>query len=664
VTVISYRLWRERFASDPRILGKTQRLNGVPHTIVGVAPEGFNGTFVGYAMQFWVPASMQETFDRAGYKLEDRGARWVESFVRLKPGVSRQQAQLELAAVARRLEAAYPETNKGRGIELFPLWNSPFNNAGALLPTLRIGLLVALLVLLIACANVSNLLLVRSIARRNEIATRLAIGASRARLVRQLLTEGLILASLSGAAGLLVAYGCRNLLALVLPPRGVPLNLPAALDWRVLAASSAVCLLTTLLFGLGPVWSSTRVDLASAIKAERGGVVRGSGRSRVQSSLVLLQVSLSFVLLVVTGLLVRSVFAMRDATPGFEIQTVLMSGIDLSSNGYDSTRQKTFQDELIQRVQATAGVQSAAFARVPPFSYRTFSSAPLAIEGYAAAPDEQPVADYDEVGPGYLATLGIALVAGREFSPSDDESSPPVAVVNEAMAARYWPAQNPVGRSFQLKERRLEVVGVAATVKYESLVERAKPFFYVPLRQNPSGAVVLHVRTSQPPGPMAASLARHVHALDPSLAPAGLVTMREQIDSKSGAQTAALWLVGLLGGLALLLASIGLYGVMSYAVSNKTPELGLRMALGAAGADVSRLVMWQGLRLTAGGVTLGAAIALPATRLLGNLLYKVGPRDALVFGAAVATMVMASAASCVLPALRASRTDPARALRE
>jgi predicted permease len=372
---------------------------------------------------------------------------------------------------------------------------------------------------------------------------------------------------------------------------------------------------------------------------------------------------LSFVLLVVTGLLLKSLAGMRAASPGFQVENVWLSAIDLSSAGYDRARQRTLQDELIDRVQGMGGVQSASFARVPPFSYRTFSSAPIAIDGYQGAPDEQPVADYDEVSPGYLATLGIALNSGRTLSLTDDESSLPVAVVNEAMAARYWPGLDPVGRTFELKGRRLAVVGVAATVKYGSLVERSKPFFYVPLRQNPSGSVVLHLRTTQPPAVMSAALAGEIHRLDPSLAPAGLVSMREQMDSKSGAQTAALWLVGVFGGLALLLATIGLYGVMSYAVSQSTPELGLRMALGAGGWDLLRLVMRHGLSLTAGGLVIGATTALLTTRLLGDLLYRVGPRDPVAFSAALATMALASLASCALPALRAARTDPLRALR-
>jgi macrolide transport system ATP-binding/permease protein len=287
VVVISYQLWRDRFKGDPQIIGKVQRLDNVPHTIIGVAPEGFYGTFVGWAMQFWVPASMEENFESGGYKLEDRGAQWVESYVRLKPGVTRAQAQQEISAIAKRLENRYPATNRGRGIELWPLWQTPFNNAGTLLPTLQIMLAVVALVLLIACANVGNLLLVRSFARRHEMSVRLAIGASRARLFRQLLTEGLILAALGAGGGLLVAYWCRHALVLLLPARsGVAMYLPGQIDWRVTAMSAGICLGATLIVGLFPALQTRKLELAGALKAESSSVAGAGGRARMRAGLV------------------------------------------------------------------------------------------------------------------------------------------------------------------------------------------------------------------------------------------------------------------------------------------------------------------------------------------------------------------------------------------
>jgi macrolide transport system ATP-binding/permease protein len=665
VTVISYQLWKGRFKGDPQIVGKTQRLNGVMHTIVGVTPEGFYGTFVGWAMQFWVPASMEETFEDGVYKLEDRSARWIEAYVRLKPGVTLSQAQQELSAVAKRLEHDYPATNRGHGIKLWPLWQTPFNNAHTLLPTLEIMLAVVVLVLLIACANVGNLLLVRSFARRHEMTVRLAIGAGRGRLLKQLFTEGLILSAFGAVGGILVAHWCRHALVLLFPARGgVAMHLPGEIDWRVLALSAGVCLLATLLFGLVPAIQTGRIDLAGALKSDATGVVGGKGRAWVRSGLVVLQVSLSFVLLVGTGLLLQSLQRIRNFSPGFSTHDVLETAVNLVPAGYDAQQAQTFEDELLERVKALPGVESAAFARMTPLSYGSYSSTPIVVDGYEPPPEEQPTVQYNEIGPNYFTTMGIPLVSGREFTRADDEKSALVAVVNETMITRYWRGRNPIGERLQVKGRWMRVVGVAKDSKYESVREAPKPFFYVPLRQNFSPGAGLYIRTPLNPETMATALAREVHTLDGSLALYEVITLQEQLDRSTSPQMVAVTLVGILGGLALLLAAIGLYGVMSCAVSQSTRELGLRMALGADTSNLLRLVLSRGLALTAGGMLLGAVSALGFTRLLGNLLYNVSPRDPLAFGAALVMMTVAALAACFLPAWRATRTDPATVLRD
>ena len=663
VTVISHQLWQGRYRGDPAIIGRTQMFNGVEHTIVGVAPEGFYGTFVGYAFQFWVPASMQETFDSTGFKLENRGERWIEGFARLKPGVSRAQAQAEISVVAKRLEAEYPATDRGRGIRLFPLWQAPFNGARLLLPTLRIAFGVAVFVLLIACGNVGNLLLVKSIARRHEMTVRLAIGAGRGRLVRQLLTEGMILAALAGTAGLALAYWLRNALIVLYPPLAGTMRLAGAIDWRVLGASAGVCLVSTLFVGLVPALQARKIDLSSALKSESGGVVSGSGIPRLRSSLVLLQVSLSFLLLVGAGLLLQSMQRLRRASPGFSADTVLVSGLDLLSAGYDRNRARLFQDALMARVQTLPGVESAAYSRIRPFGLRSYSEASIGVDGYQPGPDEQPTVEFNETGPAYLATLGIPLLAGREFTLADDETAPPVAVVNDVLAALYWRGADPIGKRLRVNGRWATVVGVARVAKYRSLLESPTPFFYVPLRQNPSTTVTLALRTSRGAAALAPALLGEIHALAPNLGLDELISMREQVDRSTASQRIAVTLLGAFGVLALILAAIGLYGVMSHAVTQSSRELGLRMALGAGAADVRRLVLSRGLRLTAAGVTLGAAAALALTRLLGYLLYGVSPRDPLAFGSALAVMAIAAAVACLLPARRAARTDPLRALR-
>jgi predicted permease len=665
VAVISFQLWQGRFHSDPQIIGKTQRLNGIMHTIVGVAPEGFYGTFVGWRMNFWVTVSMEDIFEAGGYKLEDRGARWIEAYARLKPGVSPAQARQEFAAISSRLEAEYPATNRGRDIRFWPLWQTPFNNAATLLPTLQIMLVVVTFVLLIACANVGNLLLVRSFARRHEMSVRLAVGAGRTRLWKQLLTEGLVLSLFGAMGGLLLAYWCRHLLVLLFPTRaGVQMHLPGELDWRVLALSAGMCLLTTVLLGVVPAMQTGKIDLASSMKMGSAGVVGGRGRARARSGLVSVQVSLSFVLLVGTSLLMQSLLKIRTTSPGFTTRGVQETTIDLVSAGYNPARAQTFQDALLDRVRALPGVESAAFAKMTPLSYVSSASAPIVVDGYAPPPEESPTVDYNEIGPDYFVTMGIPLVAGREFTRADDEKAAPVAVVNETMAQRYWNGRNSLGERLQFKGRWLRVVGIVKDSKYSSVREEPTPFFFVPVRQNSLRASVLNIRTPLALQTMATALAREVHAFDANLAPYEVITLQEQLERSTSPQMVAVTLVGVLGGLALLLAAIGLYGVISYAVNQSTRELGLRIALGARAGDLLRLVFSQGLVLITAGVVIGATAALGLTRLMGSLLYKVSPRDPVAFGSAFLVITISSFAAVLFPALRAAGTDPARALRE
>ena len=663
VAVISYETWQNRFRGDPDVVGKTQVLAGLPHTIVGVAPEGFYGTFVGYAFQFWVPASMQGQFDAGVYKLEDRGARWIEGYLRLKPGVTIEQAQAEMSSIAARLEAEYPETNRGRGVRLYLLWQTPFNNAGALLPTLGVALVVVVAVLLIACANVGNLLLLRGFARQQEMTIRLSLGVGRARLVRQLMTEGLILAAIAAAGGLVVARWLRDALALLTPPRGgVLLRLPGEIDWRVIAASAALCVVSTMLFALAPAMIASNVDLAGALK-EEACVVGGRRSAWIRSTLVLVQMALSFVLLVGGALLIESLLAVRAASPGFSTDGVLTTSVDLFTAGYQPQRAKVFQDALIDRLQTLAGVESAAFSRMTPFSYRSYGTAPIAVDGYDAPPDRQPTADYNEIGPAFLATLGIPLVSGREFTRADDEAAPLVAVVDETMAAQFWRGLDPVGRRVQVRGRWMTIVGVARTARYRNLLETPSPFFYVPLRQNFSAVAALHVRTRQSAASLRPALVREIHALDPNIAPSELISMREQVERTTAAQRISVTILVVFGAIAVMLAAVGLYGVMAATVSQRARELALRMALGARAEDLVTLVLSKALALTAAGMIIGIAAALSVTRLLGYLLYRVSSRDPRAFASAAIVIGAASLVACFVPAWRATRTDPLRALR-
>jgi macrolide transport system ATP-binding/permease protein len=665
VTVIGYRTWKDRYGGDPNIIGRTQYLNGVQHTIIGVAPEKFHGTFIGYSFSFWVPVSMQETFDSTGYKLEDRSARWIEGYAFLKPGVTRQQADAELHAISQRLAKDYPETNRGHDLSLSPLWRTPFNQAGNMTSTLAITMAVAFFVLLIACANVSNLLLARSLLRRHEMTMRLALGAGRRRLIKQLFTEGLLLALIAAVGGIVVAYWCRNALALSFPSpaAGIVIDLPGQIDWRVLVVSVAICVGATILFALMPAIQASNVDLSGALKTEGGGVVGSSSRSHLRSGLVLVQVSLSFVLLASTGLLLQSLQRMQNTSPGFSTD-VIVSGADLFSAGYNLERAKAFDTQLLDRVREISGVESATLTRLIPFSYGDFSTASLAIDGYQPAPDEQLNSSYLEVAEDYFKTLGIPMVAGREFQRTDDENAVPVAIINETMAAKYWPGKDPLGQRLKVKDRWLQIVGVAKKVNYESKLELTRTFFYVPVRQNFFGSNNLLIRTRETPGAIRNALAREVHALDPNLAPTTPFRVAEQVDRKGYTQRLAATLIAIFGAMALFLAAIGLYAVTSYSVSQATRELGMRMALGAGAWDILRLVLSRGLRLTIAGIALGGVGALLLTRLMGNLLYKVSSHDPLAFGFALAVITIASLAACFLPARRAIRIDPAQILRE
>jgi len=668
VTVISYWLWKERLHSDPDIIGKKQLLNGVPHTIVGVAPPGFYGTFVGYPMQFWVPVSMQEKFTGGSYQLEDRGETWIEGFARLKPGVSIEQAQSELSTVAKRLENEYAETNRGRGVKIFPLWKTPFNQAGALAPTLGISLVAVFFVLLIACANVSSLLLVRSLARQHEMTVRLAIGCRRGRLLRQLLTEGLILSVLSSVSGLVVAYFCRNLLVIFFPLSSViATNLSGQMDWRVLGFSAGVCLVSTLIFALVPALQTTNLDIAGALKAESGTSSGSRAKSRLRSTMVLVQVSLSFILLVGGALLMQSLQRLRTADPGFSADRVVATGFDLVGAGYDPERSKLFRQELLERAQAMPGVESAVWEKSRPFSYVGYLSAPIVVDGYEPRSDEQPRVEYNPVGPGYFATMGIPILSGREFTRSDNETTYPAVIVNQLMVQKYWHGVDPVGKRVQLGGQSMLVVGVAKDSKYSSFVEFPQPFLYVCAGQVPLVNADLVIRTNQSSGSVSSELLREVRSLDSGLGMGEVVPMREHMNRTAlASQQIVVALLTIFAAMALSLAAVGLYGVMSYSVSQSKREIGLRMALGAGASHLFRVVMSHGLALSFGGIVLGSISAFALTRFIaiGSLLYEVNPLDPGAFVLASLVMILISVAACLLPAWKASRTNPVQALRD
>ena len=664
VAVISYAMWRDRFGLDRRIVGRTADLNGVPHVIAGVAEKRFTGTFVGYGSQIWIPASMQAAFT-GRYELENRSAPWIEGFAVLAPGVSRREAQASLSVAIKRLQQTYPDVERGRGIRALPLWESPFNAQRDLAPMLRVAAVVVAFVLLIACANVANLLLVRSFARRHEMTVRMAVGAGRTRLLRQLVTEALILGAIATTVGLAMAFACRHALTLFFAPRsGVVITFNTTFDWRVLMLSAGAGLVSTLLFALAPAMRASDIDLTSALKADARGVLGGRPASRLRAGLVVAQVAMSFVLLVGAGLLFTSLRHMRDVNPGFETTRVYTTWVNLLAARYDSARVRIYADALLERLRGLSGVQSAALATSRPLDVGSpYDGGPIAVDGYQTAPDEAPTARSTAVTPGYFATLGIPIVRGRDFRLADGDTTLPVAIVSQTMAAKYWPGSDPVGRRLQARGRWMRVIGVAGDVRFESLLEDPQPVFYVPMRQSPRSAFNVFVRSSRPFAAVGPGVSRTVHALDPGVATYDVLPMRDVIERSTSSQRIAVTLLAICGTLALLLASIGLYGVMAYVVSQSTRELGLRMALGAGPAGVLRLVMARGMRVTAAGVVAGAAIALGTTRLMGDLLFGVRPYDPATFAAAMLVMIATAVAACAVPGVQAARTDIVTALR-
>jgi len=664
VTVISYDEWQDRFHADPAIIGKTQRYNDVPHVIVGVAPKGFIGTFVGYSMQFYVPTSMQAAFDPSGYKLEDRGARWIEGFAILKRGATLDRAQSEISAAATQLAADYPDQDRGHGVRLLPLWRGTFDGAQDLMPTLRIGLAVAVFVLLIACANVANLLLVRSFVRRHEITVRLSLGAGRLRLIRQLFTEALLLSAIATCCAAPLAYWLRNALTLFFPSEGgIEYTFHGDFDWRVCALSALIGVVSVVVFAAVPALHSSRTDLSAALKSDSRSASGQRDRSRMRATLVVFQVAMSFVLLVAAGLVLRSLQSISGASPGFSTDDVLATSLNLFAAGYDTTRAKAFDERLLRSIRSLGGVDTVALARSLPFSTRPYDSGPIAVDGFVPRADEQPTASYNSVSPGYFATLGIELLSGRDFTSGDDDSSEPVAIVGETMVARFWHGENPIGKRFQSGGRWRRVIGVARNVKFESLLDVPRPLFYLPLRQNFSTQGAVFIRTRQTPDALRRSLAREIHSLDPRIAPYEVITLREQVRRATSSQRIAVTLLGMFGALAMLLAGIGLYGTMAYTVSQRTRELGLRTALGAAPSVLLRLVLSQGLRLAAIGIAIGGLVAFASTRAIASMLYRVSARDPRAFVAALVVMLLAALLACLAPAWRAARTDPVKALR-
>jgi macrolide transport system ATP-binding/permease protein len=664
VAVISERLWRNRLGAEP-VIGKTISLNSYPYTIIGVAAE-FNGTSRNKERtDVWIPMTMWRQGDRAMVQrdmdwLNNRLADFGQYYGRLKPGVTIGQAQADLSTIAGRLRQIYPETNAGRGVRVLAGFGmSPGDRR-------EIGFLIGVLfgivaiVLLIACANVAGLMLARASARRKEMGIRLALGAGRLRLARQLLTESALLAMLGGALAIVVAFWLMYWIRASLPDemRDALWQIEFAPDWRVLSFTLGLSIATGFLFGLAPALQSSKPDVLPALKDSGGSFSHRGGRLR--SALVVAQIALSLVLLISAGLCVRTLQNLQAVDLGFEAENVVTAKLDLGRQNYSEAQGREFYRRLLERVQSLPGVQAASLAIHVPLSKSGWG-------GYAAV-DNQPPFDipYHVVTPGYLDTMGIPLLAGRQFTEQDDTRSARVAIINETFARQVWPNENPVGRLFRKGDQTdptIEVIGVARDAIDWSLEDDAQRAAYFPLAQHYKDDMTLHLRAATKPELLIAAVRQEIRALDPKLPTYDVKTLEQYRRDYLFVKRFQAALIGGFGLLAIALASVGLYGALSYSVAQRTQEIGVRMALGARTGEVLRLVVGQGVRLIAIGVILGLAGALAAARVLKSLLYGVSLTDPLTFVGIPLLLLVVALLACWIPARRATKVDPLVALR-
>ncbi len=666
VVVLSHAVWQQRLASDPAIVGKTLTLNGRNYTVVGVAPAGFTGLVIGFSPDVWTPMAMQRAVS-PGLDLNERRMHWLLGIARLKPGITPRQASADLAVLGQQLARDFPDTNKNLMPDVVPveLVPAPFRGiAGGISAVL---MAVVGLVLLIACANVANLLLAKASSRRREVAVRIALGANRRRLIQQMLTESVVIAGMAGAVGLLLSFWAAPLL-LSLTPSSLPLGVNVSPDARVLGFTLFASIATGIVFGLAPALQQSRSNQVDNLKD--GALHGGSTRSRLRNLLVVAQVTACVVLLVGASLCLRSLLNARSIDPGFDTHNTVAAGLTVETFGYDETRGRAFYAHLLEQIRALPGVRYASLTDHLPLG-QIMRMQGVEIDGHQAPRGPSGMSglpiDMALVGPDYFETMGIPVLSGRSFKNSDDVSAPPVVMINQQMADRFWPHQSPIGQFISImgphdSRTRAEIVGVVKTGKYQSLGEDPKSYFYRPLLQEYQPGVQLLVRTAGDM-PVVDALRREVRALDSRLALVGIETLEQHMQLPLFPARAAGLLLCLFGMLALTLAIVGLYGVMSYSVSQRTREIGVRMALGARRSDVVRLILSQGLRLTLTGMAIGIVCSLALTWVLRSVLYGISPTDPVSFLAVAIVLTVVALTASYVPARWATRVDPMTALR-
>lgn len=666
-TVLSHEYWLGRFNGDPSVIGRSITINAQPFTIVGVAAPGFQGGESGLAFDVWLPMGMQPTVMAGGSRLEGRGNRWMTVLARLGPGVTVAQAQAELNSIVDGMRQTFKSENRyvDQSVLLFTLDNSPTGSVSVLRPVLLVLMAVAAVVLLIACANLAGLLLARASARQREIAIRLSMGAGRSRIVQQLLVEGTVLSALGCLAALIALRWTSGLLIGFAPPSELPIQLSVEVDARVVAFTALIAVLTVLLFALLPALQSAPDDLAGTLR-DSGNAGRAFGRHRMRRALVVTQVALSVVLLVGAGLCLRSLQAATTMTPGFDANNVTVGWIDLFSAGYTPAEGRAFYARALERLRALPSVEHAAISRRIPLGFTGNSSTDFRAEGYTPAANEVPIIGLHFVSSDYMSALRIRMAAGRQFTDADVNGQPLVAVVSESMARTYWRGQDPIGKRFALgtnDDQWITVVGVVSDIKQRSFTERQMPHAYLAAMQFYGSRAVLNVRAAEGVD-IAPDVMRVMREIDASVPFYNVSRLVDQTKAATFQQQMIADLLVVFGALALLLAGIGSYGVLSFLVGLRRREIGIRVAVGATGGDVFRLIAGNGARLIGTGVIIGLLLSIGVGVGLQSLLIGTRPTDPVTYAAVLGMLTIVAAAACLLPARRAASLDPVTTLRD
>ena len=676
--VISYRLWRREYGASASAVGQSLRIHNQAYTIVGVAPPEFTGMLPLLAPEVWTPMAYVEEVEPGGIisnvpsptgntRLERRGMRWMFVKGRLKPGATHEAAAANLRLIGKRLQTSYEQTNRRFDVSTVPTNDVHIHPvADRALRPIALGLMFVVgLVLLVACANVASMLLARASGRQKEIGIRLAIGASRRRIVQQLLSESVVLSAIGAAAGVTLAWLLTRVAMSISLPIPIPLSFALQIDGRVLLFTSGVTMIAAVVAGLAPALKATRPNLVNELKSDIAGTLAGGRRWTLRDGLVVTQIAVTTVLLVAAGLLTRSLLAAQHVNIGFRTGGLAIVSTEMSMVGYDAARAKAFYDRALERVRAIPGVESAALAERLPFSIN-YNRNHVFLPDRHGPEAKGLVLDVARVSPEYFATLGIAVLQGRNFAATDTPASPRVAIINESLAKKYWPNQNPLGKRIRLltyNGTEMQVVGVSADYKVSTVGEGATPYIHYAVSQQPNSGEEIVARTHGDANAVLSAMRRELLALEPNVLFLDNQTMEAQVAATLLPAKAGALSVSAVGVVAMLLASIGLYGVIAYSVARRTREIGVRMALGAQPSAVVALVMKQGLGLAAVGVGIGAVLALGAAKAVAGALYGVSFVDPVAWSAAIATLVVVATIANVLPAHRASVVDPSRALR-